>query len=235
MPAMHDFLFRAVLLLVPMILSLTVHEYAHAFVADRLGDDTPRLQGRLTLDPRPHIHPLGTLLLPLRILAFGSSTFFAWARPVQVNPLRVRRTLTMATGQLLIALAGPRANLLLVLLTVAVFVTGQTLTGGSLPAEAAFALGSLAWVNVVLAVFNMLPVPPLDGSRLLFWLLPASWARLEQALTTAAPVVLMVLILQGSWLLGPLLELAVAGLDLLTGGHTSVLIQGMLSRTAPST
>ena len=68
MPAMHDFLFRAVLLLVPMILSLTVHEYAHAFVADRLGDDTPRLQGRLTLDPRPHIHPLGTLLLPLLIL-----------------------------------------------------------------------------------------------------------------------------------------------------------------------
>jgi Zn-dependent protease len=228
MRSMQDFLFRSVLLLVPLLLSLSVHEFAHALVADRLGDDTPRLQGRLTLNPLAHISWLGSVMLPLLVLWVGSTAFFAWAKPVQVSPLRVGRSMTMATGMLLISLAGPLSNLLLLLAVLGLHSALRLVVGSDLPGEVVYLLGSLAWVNLLLAVFNMLPLPPLDGSRLLFWLLPRSLSWLEDGLQRIAPLLLFALVLQGSRILGPLLIGAVDALDWLTAGQASLLVHHQL-------
>src|SRR5262252_9131058 len=98
------------MILVPLLLSLTVHEWAHAYSAHRLGDDTAERQGRLTLNPIPHIDLVGTLLLPLLGVPFG------WAKPVPVNPARFKRTVNMRTGMLITAAAGPFSNLVLAIL-----------------------------------------------------------------------------------------------------------------------
>src|SRR5262249_40137549 len=100
-------LLERILYLIPMVLSLTVHEWAHAYPGFRLGDDTAAREGRLTLNPLPHMDPIGTFLLPLLKVPFG------WAKPVPVNPLRFRRDVTMRTGMMITAAAGPLSNLAL--------------------------------------------------------------------------------------------------------------------------
>lgn len=147
-----ELLVDRLLLLIPLWLSLAVHEWAHAFAADRLGDDSARLLGRMTLDPLAHLDPLGTVILPLLGVPFG------WAKPVPVNPARFRVGVPMLGGLALVAAAGPLANFGLAALAWA---------GAGLAPEgaAALLLGRLAGLNLALGVFNLLPVPPLDGSR----------------------------------------------------------------------
>lgn len=160
-----------VLYLVPMILSLTVHEFAHAFVATRLGDDTPEREGRLTLSPTAHVDVLGTLILPTIAILTAGSAFIGWARPVHFSPERFRRGVDMRRGIALTAFAGPLSNLLLAILSIALR-TGLSSTGiltrATPTGEALLTLlTAMFFVNVGLFVFNMLPIPPLDGSRLL--------------------------------------------------------------------
>lgn len=173
--------YEIVAYIVPMLLSLTVHEYAHARVAYWLGDDTASSQGRLTLNPFVHADPIGTYMMPIIAQLAGGLPLIGWAKPVPVSPHRFTRRVTMHTGMALTAIAGPLSNLVLMLLA----VVGLRLLAG--PSEldfysllgrrdgeplqgtqmAAHLLLILGFMNAGLAVFNLLPIPPLDGSRLM--------------------------------------------------------------------
>lgn len=152
-----------------LVVAATVHEFAHAYVADRLGDPTPRSQGRLTLNPLAHLDPLGTLL----ILVAG----FGWAKPVQINPANFQ---DWRRDTIIVAAAGPMANITLL------FLLGVPFKLGISP-EFSHPIGALLLttirINAMLAVFNLLPIPPLDGSKVLMGLLPpaqaVSYARLQ--------------------------------------------------------
>jgi Zn-dependent protease len=153
---------------IPLVLSLTVHEWAHAASAKILGDDTAQRLGRLSLNPLDHIDPIGTLILPLLGIPFG------WAKPVPINPLRFRRDIGMGTGVMLTALAGPASNLILALLTSLAVGLGGYLSPGFIPSAAMSIVSTLIVLNVLLAFFNLLPIPPLDGSRVVDAVIPDS-------------------------------------------------------------
>lgn len=155
---------RIVLLLIPMVLSLSLHEFAHAFVAYRLGDRTAKEQGRLTLNPLSHIDPIGTLLIPA-LNAITGIPFIGWARPVPVDPGRFRRGIDPRRGFALVSAAGPLANLLLAVVSAAVLAFGGAAIVGHAGLRTLFV--TMIVMNVGLCVFNLLPIPPLDGSKLL--------------------------------------------------------------------
>ncbi len=192
--------------LITLILSLTVHEFAHAWAAYRLGDDTSKRMGRLTLDPLPHIDPIGTIGLPLVLMLSGTGFLFGWAKPVPVDPSRFRRDVHMWKGMAWTAAAGPLANLAFAL--VAVVIAGllirfapQTLLPGSGIGEFLF---SLVGLNVLLALFNLLPVPPLDGSRIVDGYLPYRLRPGWERFTSYAPFLLLgVFVLGGRIVAGP--------------------------------
>ena len=162
-----------VIFIVLLIIAVILHEVSHGLVARRLGDRTAEAAGRLTLNPIPHIDPFGSVLLPA-MLALSGAPVFGWARPVPVNPREFNRP---TEGMALTALAGPISNLLLAL------IAGRVL----LPATSGF-IADLVWafgiINVVLAIFNLLPIPPLDGSRMVPLFLGdrgrAIYAKVEQ-------------------------------------------------------
>jgi Zn-dependent protease len=149
-------------LLVPLLLSLSVHEWAHAWCAWRLGDDTAARLGRLTLNPVEHVDPVGTLLLPLLGVPFG------WAKPVPIEPLHFQHGVSLRMGVALTAAAGPLSNLCLAALAAGGLAALAALAPGALAAGGAIArlLEMLVLLNVLLALFNLLPIPPLDGSRI---------------------------------------------------------------------
>ena len=194
---------QRVLSLIPMLLSLTVHEFAHAWSAYKLGDDTASRMGRLTLNPIAHIDPIGTLLLPLLGIPFG------WAKPVPVNPLRFDRKVSMRTGMLLTAAAGPISNVILaVLCTVAYGLlfrwTPQALFQAGHPSGLMVLLSQAIAMNVGLALFNMLPVPPLDGSRVADGLMPRHLRPAWENFSRLGPMLLLGVIFFGGFLLdGP--------------------------------
>jgi Zn-dependent protease len=165
-PMSVDSVLWVIFLAAGLAAGLVVHEYAHAFVALRLGDQTPRLEGRLTLNPRPHVEVFGTLILPgilLLVVLFGGSPFvFAYARPQPLNPWIMRRPDQQIT---LISLAGPAASLGLAFVFGALF---RAASGGELGRLLAASL----IVNVVLAAMNLMPIPPLDASRVVARYLP---------------------------------------------------------------
>jgi len=146
-----------------MILSLSVHEFAHAWSAWKLGDDTAKRAGRLTLNPMAHIDPIGTLLLPVLLTIQGGGFFFGWAKPVPVNRVRFRRGISMRTGDILTAVAGPGSNVLIAFIVSGIII-GAGLADGT---PVATFLVHMFFINLSLAVFNIIPVPPLDGHYLL--------------------------------------------------------------------
>ena len=156
---------QAGLVLVPMILSLSVHEFAHAFVAKRLGDDTAQMMGRLTLNPIAHIDLVGTIILPIMLLMWGGGFFFGWAKPVPVNPARFNRRVKMRTGMMLTAAAGPLSNLVMATICMGIAAAGYHLGVSEDWGMTRDLLSRMLLINVGLAVFNMIPVPPLDGGR----------------------------------------------------------------------
>ncbi len=158
--------------LIMLILSITVHEFGHAIVADRLGDRLPRYQGRVSLNPLVHADPIGTLLIPVVGLLSGGM-MFGWGRPVQVSPGSFTRKLRMRTAHLIVAAAGPAMNILFGI-TIALILFGLYRFGGLEvnPYGLYGALAKAIMLNFVLAVFNLLPCPPLDGGTVLAGLLP---------------------------------------------------------------
>jgi Zn-dependent protease len=181
--ALADNLIYAVQFMVILLFSLSFHEAAHAFMAYKCGDDTARLMGRMTLNPIPHIDPIGTLLMPglmivTSITGTGIPFLIGWAKPVPVNPLRFR---DYHKGEILVSLAGPFSNFILL-------VGGALVCRGILIASRHFELGSgvslvflffyyFASLNSVLFLFNLIPIPPLDGSHVLRIFLPARAAE----------------------------------------------------------
>jgi Zn-dependent protease len=149
-----------------LLVAFPVHEFAHAFVAYRLGDGTAKMFGRLTLNPVVHFDPIGGLFLVITALLPGG-LLFGWAKPTPVNPsmLRDRRN-----GEVLVALAGPASNLIMASIAAVVFRVLEA-TGTTVPSLVYELLLGFVVYNVGLAVFNMLPIPPLDGSNLLFRLM----------------------------------------------------------------
>jgi len=171
-----------VLLLGAVVVATTCHECAHAFVADRLGDPTARQLGRLSLNPLVHADVLGTLCFVL----FG----FGWAKPVPINP---RNFQNPRQGMLQVAIAGPLANV-----TVAAIVgLIARATAGSIGSLGLEFLVVVAWINVILAVFNMIPVPPLDGSRVVEAVLPLGQAYAYRRLQPYGMLVLFLLLYTG--------------------------------------
>lgn len=193
--------------LIPLLLSLTVHEFAHAWSAYRLGDDTASRMGRLTLNPIPHIDLLGTIILPLVLMMSGTGFVFGWAKPVPINPARFRREVHMGRGMAWTAAAGPLANLALALVTAIVAglllrFAPQTLRPGSGVLEL---VESLMGLNVLLALFNLIPVPPLDGSRIVDGYLPFRLRPAWERVTAFAPFLLIgVFFFGGRIIAGPM-------------------------------
>lgn len=177
-----------ILLIIVFIFSIILHELAHGYAADALGDPTARLAGRLTLNPIKHIDPVGSILVPL-ITSLANFTF-GWAKPVPYNPYNLKNK---RQGEFLIAAAGPATNLLLAV----IFGLFLRFSAGSSYFSPAFAeiIYYIVAINVVLAIFNLIPIPPLDGSKLWFSLLPQQYGRFRQTLEAYAPIWILIVVI----------------------------------------
>lgn len=180
-----------------LLIAMVMHEYAHALVADYMGDDTPRLMGRLTLNPMAHIDPIGALML--LVARFG------WAKPVMINPNNFR---SWRKGELCVAFAGPAANLIVAfvaLVAQVVFSRLDLFTGTALQ----LVLSMIVIYNINFAIFNLLPLPPLDGSRILMCFLPSEWNYRLASLERYSFIILIALMMTPvfSYILIPLQRL----------------------------
>ena len=183
-----------------LLASLTVHEAAHAWTADQLGDPTARLLGRVSLNPVVHIDLIGTVILPL-LAAFSGLPIIGWAKPVPVNTSQLRHP---RRDFVLVAAAGPASNILLAIMAAAALRIGGGL-GDTTTVNASGILTFFVYVNVLLALFNMIPVPPLDGGNVLAGLLPRGPAETFARLRPYGFIVLYALMISGalSAMIGP--------------------------------
>jgi len=193
----------AITYLIALILSIAVHEFGHAFVADKLGDRLPRSQGRVTLNPIAHIDPIGTIMMPL-VITFTGAPLLGWGKPVLTNPLAYTRKLRMKVGHMLVAAAGPAMNGLLALVVSIVFVVYLRVTHQDQGAVATN-LWLLIRLNIILMFFNLLPLPPLDGGTVLRGLLPDQFDAILDPLQRYGAFILLALLMTGllSYLMGP--------------------------------
>jgi len=180
-----------IVLAVLILVAFPIHEFAHAYAAYRLGDSTARLFGRLTLNPAAHFDPAGGLILALSIILSGGSFGFGWAKPTPVNPANLRGG---QRGDALVALAGPLSNLILAAVAALIFRLIEAM-GASLPSMAVQVLFTFFSINLALMIFNLIPIPPLDGSHVLYALLdpPTAW-RARAFLSQYGTIILMVAI-----------------------------------------
>lgn len=161
-----------------IVISAVFHEYAHGFAAYRLGDSTAKNEGRLTLNPLVHLDPIGTVILPLFLL-LTSGMFIGWARPVPYNPYNLR---DKKYGSLKVAIAGPLTNFLIALILGLLlrFFGGYVSASGVIPPIFPEFLGLIVYINIFLALFNLIPLPPLDGSKVFADLFPRQWRYFMQ-------------------------------------------------------
>lgn len=190
--------FALVAVLIP---SVILHEVAHGWTADRLGDDTARLAGRISLNPVRHLDPFGTVLLPV-MMALVAPFVFGYAKPVPVSPGRLRNP---RRDSLLVALAGPSMNFLLGGAAIVVFRVLRPEQGNALW----YVLALTAVVNVALGLFNLLPIPPLDGSAIIEFALPRKWRAGWYRIRSYTLPVLFVVLLLFRDLLNPIFDWAV--------------------------
>ncbi len=185
---------------VSLVLSICVHEYSHAAAAYLLGDDTAARQGRLTLNPLNHIDPIGTLALPIFFTVVGGG-LFGWGRPVPYMPTNLTRKYSMRAGEAIISFAGPLSNLVLAIICGGLLV-GLQIFGVMEPRSAFSALlSSMLSLNVVLFFFNLLPVPPLDGSKIAAWVFGQRADKVLEAISRAGTVALLIVVIAGGALI----------------------------------
>ncbi len=202
-------LVQIALVALPVLLALSFHELAHGWAARELGDDTADRAGRLSMNPLRHVDPIGTVAVPLLLLAVSSPFLFGWARPVPVDWRKLRNP---RRDVALVAAAGPAANLLMLL----VWSSAAVVANAYLPGDGPW-LGALRYLiqagiisNGVLMVINLVPVPPLDGSRVLAAFLPPGLARYYIRLEPYGMLIVVVLLVSG--LLGAIVRPVLAGL-----------------------
>jgi len=203
-------------IIVALIFSVVIHEVAHGWAANALGDPTARLQGRLTLNPLPHLDLFGSIIIPGLLVLTSSPFLFGYAKPVPYNPYNLKN---QKWGEALVAFAGPGVNILLALLLGAILHFGSWL--GFSPAM--YELGAtIIYINVLLAVINLIPIPPLDGSKVIMPFLPLSlrqsYSRLRDTLEMnpfiAFGIILVIVFVFG----GPLFTLISNITSLIIGG-----------------
>lgn len=190
--------------IVIVILSIIFHEVAHGFVADMLGDPTARYAGRLTLNPLPHIDPIGSIAIPGILALTGSPFLLGWAKPVPYNPYNLRN---QRWGEAFVAGAGPATNILIaVIFGLILRFSGELGLSGGILAVCI----TVVYANLVLAIFNLIPIPPLDGSKVLASILPlqmqAGYRRFEASMYAFGPVGLIMISLIAIYLLWPVLS-----------------------------
>ena len=194
---------------VVLLFSLSFHESAHAWTALRQGDPTAQSLGRISLNPLVHIDPVGTIVMPL-LMIFTGVPLLGWAKPTPVNPRLFR---SLRSGQILVSAAGPISNMLLALIfTALLFVAVRTLPQPFNQQPLVVFLGLGVQLNVSLAIFNLIPLPPLDGSHVAEWALPNGLGhRYVAAIAPYQGFLLLALVMTGalSALLGPLLNMVV--------------------------
>lgn len=183
-------------------MSVVIHEVSHGFMAERFGDKTARMAGRLTLNPLNHLDLFGSILLPA-LLYITSGFVFGWAKPVPYNPDNLSNK---RWGTMWVALAGVLANLL-VALFFGLIIRFAPMLGVELPGSFYFITSSIVLVNLALMIFNLVPIPPLDGSKVLFSLLPGSFYRVTSFIEQYSLPLLLVFILFFSDILYPVLSL----------------------------
>jgi Zn-dependent protease len=206
---------------VVLLFSLSVHESAHAWMAHRLGDDTALHEGRVSLNPLVHMDPIGTLLFPL-LQIFTGVLLLGWAKPTPYNPANFGREVTLRQGHMLVAAAGPVSNFILAaLFTVAFVMVFRVGVVGpdnyTHPVARTLFIGIS--MNVVLAIFNLFPIPPLDGSKVASYGLPGDIGdRYDRVIAPYGFVILFVLVATGlsGYVLGPIMEWVVRTLVFLT-------------------
>lgn len=206
-----------------LIFSLVAHEYAHAVAAWRQGDDTAYMLGRITLNPLPHIDPVMTVLMPLITgVGSGGSFVFGGAKPVPVNPRKYRQ---YRRGDIIVSLAGVATNFVLAFVFAGLFVLigllGQALPGAASPLDAAQRMAMWGvWLNLLLCFFNLIPIPPLDGSHVLYHFLPPAWGAKYRELHRFGFLLVILVV----WLLPGLLRaLLTPAMLLFTGLQHAIL------------
>lgn len=206
---------------VVLLFSLSVHESAHAWMAHKLGDDTALLEGRVSLNPLVHMDPIGTFIFPL-LQIFTGILLLGWAKPTPYNPANFGREVTMRQGHMLVAAAGPVSNVILAVLFAIGFVVAFRL-GAVGPDNYSHPLARTLFIgvsmNVVLALFNLVPIPPLDGSKVASYGLPGDFGdRYDRVMGPYGFILLLVLVATGvfGFVLRPVMGWVVALLVSLT-------------------
>lgn len=175
-----------VIMIAILIMSVVFHELSHGYVAELLGDPTPRLQGRLTVNPIKHLDLFGSIIIPI-LTSIGGFTF-GWAKPIEWNPYNVK---SRRVGEFLISAAGPSANILIAIIFGLVIRFGL----GSLPSAFLFISSYIVMINITLAIFNLIPIPPLDGSKIFFSLLPPKYSHIRAGFEQHAIFLIFIVII----------------------------------------
>ena len=202
--------------IIVVIFSIILHEIAHGFMADRLGDPTARYSGRLTLNPLPHIDPVGSIIIPGLLALTHSPFLIGWANPVPYNPYNLK---DQKWGEALVAAAGPVTNVLIALFF-GLLIRFSAPVGFSQDFLSVCAMA--AYLNIVLAIYNLIPIPPLDGSKILRALLPVrarmAFGEFERSVYALGPLGLVLVGLLAIYILWPILSVAVVWLFALITG-----------------